>query len=79
MAHGLWIRGFDALPEDDENKVITVITPGANQIVISDKDKSILLKDQNNNKVQLNWTRYSSYKIPLLLIHQSHLILSTEP
>ncbi|MCH7736958.1 MAG: type VI secretion system tip protein VgrG [Chloroflexi bacterium] len=38
---------------DDENKVITVITPGGNQIVISDKDTSILIQDQNGNKVEL--------------------------
>ena len=38
---------------DDENKVITVITPGGNKIVISDKDTSILIQDQNNNKVEL--------------------------
>lgn len=38
---------------DDENKVITLLTPGANTVVISDKDKSILLQDQNGNKVEL--------------------------
>jgi len=39
---------------DDENKVITLVTPGANTIVISDKDKSILVQDQNGNKVELS-------------------------
>ena len=39
---------------DDENKVMTLVTPGGNTIVISDKDKSILLQDQNNNKVELS-------------------------
>jgi len=39
---------------DDQNKVITIVTPGKNTIVISDKDQSILVQDQNNNKVQLN-------------------------
>ena len=38
---------------DDENKVVTIITPGGNQVVISDKDESILLQDQNDNKVEL--------------------------
>jgi Rhs element Vgr protein len=39
---------------DEKDKVITVKTPGANKIVLSDKDKSILLQDQNDNKVELN-------------------------
>lgn len=39
---------------DDDKKVITVITPGNNQIVISDDQKSILIHDQNSNKVELN-------------------------
>ena len=38
---------------DDEKKIITVITPGDNKLVISDEDKSILLEDQNGNKVEL--------------------------
>ncbi|WP_457333526.1 type VI secretion system tip protein VgrG [Rhizobacter sp. P5_C2] len=38
---------------DEANKVITVTTPGANKIVISDTDKSILLQDQNDNKLTL--------------------------
>lgn len=39
---------------DDEKKVITILTPGNNQIVISDDEKSIVLKDQNDNQVTLN-------------------------
>jgi Rhs element Vgr protein len=39
---------------DDEKKVITVITPGNNQLIISDEDKSILLEDQNGNKLELS-------------------------
>ncbi|MCH8987730.1 MAG: type VI secretion system tip protein VgrG [Chloroflexi bacterium] len=38
---------------DDEKKIVTIITPGGNQIVISDEDESILLQDQNDNKVEL--------------------------
>jgi Rhs element Vgr protein len=38
---------------DEEGKVITVSTPGANSVVISDADKSIVLKDQNGNTVTL--------------------------
>lgn len=39
---------------DDEKKITTIITPGNNQIVLSDDGKSILLQDQNSNKVELN-------------------------
>lgn len=38
---------------DEKDKVITVTTPGANKIVISDTDKSIVLHDQNGNEVRL--------------------------
>jgi Rhs element Vgr protein len=41
------------LEYDDEKKVITLVTPGKNTIVISDDDKSILLQDENDNKVKL--------------------------
>ncbi|MEN8178876.1 MAG: type VI secretion system tip protein VgrG [Pseudomonadota bacterium] len=39
---------------DDEKKIITLITPGNNQLILSDEDKSILLQDQNGNKLELN-------------------------
>lgn len=39
---------------DDDKKIITLITPAGNQVVISDDGKSILLQDQNSNKVELN-------------------------
>ena len=39
---------------NEEKKIITIITPGANKIVISDDGKSILLQDQNSNKVTLD-------------------------
>ncbi|MBI5720574.1 MAG: type VI secretion system tip protein VgrG [Burkholderiales bacterium] len=38
---------------NDEDKVITVSTPGANTVVLSDKDRSVVLTDQNGNKVRL--------------------------
>jgi Rhs element Vgr protein len=38
---------------DEKNKVITVTTPGNNKVVLSDTGKSILLQDQNGNKVGL--------------------------
>ncbi len=39
---------------DEGKKVVTIETPGGNKVVISDDQKSILLSDQNNNKVQLS-------------------------
>lgn len=38
---------------DDEKKIITLETPGGNLIAIDDDDKSILLKDQNDNKIKM--------------------------
>lgn len=38
---------------DDEKKVITIVTPGENTVVLNDDEKSILLQDQNGNKVEL--------------------------
>lgn len=39
---------------DDEKKVTTIITPGGNTLVLSDEDQSILMQDQNGNKVELS-------------------------
>ena len=39
---------------DDGKKIITLIHPVNNKVVISDQDKSILLQDQNNNKAELS-------------------------
>jgi len=39
---------------DEKDKIITVTTPAKNRVVLSDKDKSILLHDQNGNIVELN-------------------------
>jgi Rhs element Vgr protein len=39
---------------DEHNHVITVTTPAHNQIVLSDKDKSMVLLDQNGNRVALH-------------------------
>ena len=38
---------------DDNRKIVTVTTPGHNRVVLSDDGKSILLQDQNGNKVEL--------------------------
>lgn len=39
---------------NEKDKVITLSTPGGNQVVISDLDKSILLSDQNGNTAKLS-------------------------
>lgn len=39
---------------DDDKKIITLITPNKNEIVISDDGQSILLQDENSNKIQLD-------------------------
>lgn len=38
---------------DEKEKTITVTTPANNQVVLSDRDRSIVLKDQNGNSVEL--------------------------
>ena len=38
---------------DDKKKVTTIETPGGNKAVLSDDGKSIILHDQNKNKVEL--------------------------
>jgi phage protein D len=37
---------------EDKEKVFTVLTPGKNKLVISDKDKGLKLEDQNGNIIQ---------------------------
>lgn len=39
---------------DDDNKVLTVQTPGNNKIVFSDKDKQISLSDENSNSIVMS-------------------------
>ena len=39
---------------DEEKKVITIITPGSNQLVFSDEDQSIKMTDQNGNFIELS-------------------------
>ncbi len=39
---------------DDKNKVITLVTPKANTLVLSDQDGSISLKDQHGNLIKLS-------------------------
>jgi Rhs element Vgr protein len=49
------IKGFVTRSEmkvlfDDEKKIITISTPSGNSLIISEDDKSITTKDQNNNE-----------------------------
>lgn len=39
---------------DDENKVLTVMTPDKNQIILSDKDKQITIQDDNQNSIVMS-------------------------
>lgn len=39
---------------DDENKVLTLQTPGGNKLVLSDQDHSVLLADENGNTLKLS-------------------------
>jgi len=47
-------KGLLKVEFDDEKKVITLLTPAGNTIVLSDDAKSIVLTDQNGNKVALD-------------------------
>ncbi len=38
----------------EDKKIITITTPGNNQIVLSDEDKSIKLSDQNGNTIKMS-------------------------
>ncbi|MBC8054183.1 MAG: type VI secretion system tip protein VgrG [Sphingobacteriaceae bacterium] len=39
---------------DDENKVLTMTTPGKNTIIFSDKDKKISILDENSNTIVMS-------------------------
>lgn len=39
---------------NEEDKIITVITPGKNQVVLDDKNQAITVLDQHNNSVKLS-------------------------
>lgn len=51
---GVIAKGKFILEFDSDKRVITITTPGNNQIVIYDDFNSILLQDQSNNKVKLS-------------------------
>jgi Rhs element Vgr protein len=39
---------------DDEKKIITVSTPGGNEIVLDDDEKKISMKDSNQNSIEMS-------------------------
>jgi Rhs element Vgr protein len=47
-------KGLLKIEFDDDKKVITIITPQKNSIVLSDDGKSICLTDQNNNMIKMS-------------------------
>ncbi|NHZ81648.1 type VI secretion system tip protein VgrG [Massilia sp. CCM 8695] len=47
-------KGLLKVEFDDEKKVITLLTPAGNTVVMSDDAKSIVATDQNGNKVSLS-------------------------
>ena len=50
---GIVTRSNLRIEFDDEKKITTIDTPGGNKIVVSDDQKSIVMNDLNNNKVEL--------------------------
>ncbi|MEM8527459.1 MAG: type VI secretion system tip protein VgrG [Bacteroidota bacterium] len=50
---GLVTRSEIKVLFDDEKKIITIETPAKNSIVISEEDKSIVITDQNKNKIEM--------------------------
>jgi Rhs element Vgr protein len=50
----LWTKGMLKVIFDDDKKVVTIVTPANNTIVLSDDAKSICLTDQNSNKIEMN-------------------------
>ena len=51
---GIVTRSNLRLEFDEEKMVTTIDTPGGNKIVVSDDEESILLSDQNMNKVEMS-------------------------
>ncbi len=39
---------------DDDQKIITLETPGGNKLILTDADEGIVLEDQNGNKIEMN-------------------------
>ncbi len=51
---GIVTRSNLRIEFDEDKKITTIDTPGGNKIVVSDDEQSILLSDQNMNKVELS-------------------------
>jgi type VI secretion system secreted protein VgrG len=51
---GIITRGNLKIEFDDKKKITTIETPAGNKVVLNDDGKSILLEDQNRNKVELS-------------------------
>lgn len=47
-------RSGIALLFDDDQKVVSLVTPGGNTLTLSDADSGIVLEDQNGNKLTMN-------------------------
>lgn len=47
-------KGLIKVEFDDDKKVLTLLTPAGNTLVMSDDARSIVIKDQNGNKVALD-------------------------
>ncbi|MFI5136464.1 MAG: type VI secretion system tip protein VgrG [Sphingobacteriales bacterium] len=43
-----------AVEFDDENKILSIKTPGNNTVVLNDKDKKITLQDSNGNSIMMS-------------------------
>ncbi|PSL45362.1 Rhs element Vgr protein [Chitinophaga niastensis] len=39
---------------DDENKILTIITPGGNSVTLNDQTQEVLLKDQSSNTITMS-------------------------
>ncbi|HLP10610.1 MAG TPA: type VI secretion system tip protein VgrG [Flavobacteriales bacterium] len=51
---GIYTQGKLEVKFDDENKVITIVTPNKNTITISDKDDFISLKDKKESEIKID-------------------------
>ncbi len=51
---GLITRSQMQMQFDDENIVMTILTPNGNTIILSDQDEGITITDQNSNQIQMN-------------------------
>jgi Rhs element Vgr protein len=51
---GFFTRAELKVTFDDDQKIITLETPGGNKVTLSDADKGISLEDQNGNTLTLN-------------------------